>query len=53
MEERPAGPSASTDYRSGGSTAVGGFRYTPRQGDANVGGRIKAYNVYVGDTLAK
>lgn len=36
----------------GGSTAVGGFRYTPRQGDANVGGRIKAYNVYVGDTLA-
>jgi beta-galactosidase len=30
---------------------IGGFRYTPRQGDANVGGRIKDYRVYVGDKL--
>lgn len=37
----------------GDTLTVGGFRYTPRQGDANVGGRIKDYRIYVGDSLAK
>lgn len=37
----------------GDSITIGGFRYTPRQGDANVGGRIKEYRIYVGDGLAK
>lgn len=35
----------------GKSETIGGFRYTPRQGDANVGGRIKDYRIYVGDKL--
>ena len=35
----------------GKSETIGGFRYTPRQGDANVGGRIKDYLIYVGDKL--
>ena len=30
---------------------VGGFRYTPRQGEGSVGGRIKDYRIYVGDGL--
>jgi len=30
---------------------VGGFRYVPRQGAADVAGRIKAYRIYVGDNL--
>ena len=33
----------------GQSREVGGFRYTPRQGQG--GGRIKDYKVYVGDSL--
>ncbi len=37
----------------GASREIGGFRYTPRQGDANVGGRIKDYRIYVGDDLVK
>jgi beta-galactosidase len=35
----------------GKTQTVSGFRYTPRQGDANVGGRIKQYRVYIGDSL--
>ena len=35
------------------STAVGGFRYTPRQGPADVTGRIKDYRVFVADDLMK
>jgi len=35
----------------GKSETIGGFRYTPRQGDANIGGRIKNYRIYVGDKL--
>jgi beta-galactosidase len=35
----------------GKSETIGGFRYTPRQGDANVGGRLKDYRIYVGDKL--
>jgi beta-galactosidase len=37
----------------GDSITIGGFRYTPRQGDADIGGRIKDYRIYVGDALAK
>jgi beta-galactosidase len=33
----------------GEPATIGGFRYTPRQGAPNVGGRIKDYRVYVGD----
>jgi signal transduction histidine kinase len=35
----------------GESKAIAGFRYLPRPGDGNVGGRIKDYRVYVGDNL--
>ncbi|HYP15947.1 MAG TPA: beta-galactosidase, partial [Opitutus sp.] len=35
----------------GENVALTGFRYTPRQGGENVGGRIKTYRVYVGDKL--
>jgi beta-galactosidase len=35
----------------GHSRTLGGFRYVPRQGSANVGGRIKDYRIYVGDAL--
>jgi beta-galactosidase len=35
----------------GQSREVGGFRYTPRQGQG--GGRIKDYKVYVGDALVE
>jgi beta-galactosidase len=38
----------------GGQHSIGGFRYTPRPGGANVGGRIKNYRIYIGDaTTAK
>jgi beta-galactosidase len=30
---------------------VSGFRYFPRQGDNSVGGRIKDYQIYIGDHL--
>jgi len=33
------------------ATEIAGFRYTPRQGDEHVEGRIKDYRVYVGDDL--
>ena len=32
---------------------VGGFRYTPRQGEGSVGGRIRNYRIYVGDGLVE
>jgi beta-galactosidase len=35
----------------GQKRTVTGFRYTPRQGSGNVGGRIKDYRIYVGDGL--
>ena len=35
----------------GQSRVISGFRYVPRQGDGNVGGRIKDYRIYVGDGL--
>jgi beta-galactosidase len=31
--------------------SIGGFRYVPRQGGAEVGGRIKDYRIYIGDNL--
>lgn len=37
----------------GRSVEVAGFRYTPRQGDERVDGRIKHYRVFVGDELLK
>ncbi|MFD0894176.1 beta-galactosidase [Luteolibacter ambystomatis] len=37
----------------GASATIGGFRYTPRQGSGNEGGRIKDYRIYVGDALVK
>jgi len=37
----------------GQSVTISGFRYTPRAGNSSVGGRIKDYRVYVGDSLAK
>ena len=35
----------------GQTRAISGFRYTPRQGDGSVGGRVKDYRIYVGDGL--
>jgi beta-galactosidase len=35
----------------GGSRRIGGFVYTPRQGDDNVAGRIKDYKIIVGDGI--
>jgi beta-galactosidase len=35
----------------GQTRAISGIRYTPRQGDGAVGGRIKEYRIYVGDNL--
>jgi len=32
----------------GRTVTIGGFRYVPRQGSGDVGGRIKEYRVYVG-----
>jgi beta-galactosidase len=37
----------------GSPKKVGGFRYVPRQGTGNVGGRIKDYRIYVGNDLVK
>jgi beta-galactosidase len=37
----------------GKSQNVSGFRYVPRQGAADVGGRIKDYRIYVGDNLVQ
>jgi beta-galactosidase len=37
----------------GQPTTISGLRYTPRPGNNSVGGRIKDYRVYVGDSLAK
>jgi beta-galactosidase len=34
----------------GADATIGGFRYTPRQGAANAGGRIKNYRIHVGNT---
>ena len=36
----------------GEKTAIGGFRYTPRAGE-NMPGRIKDYQIYIGDGMAK
>ncbi len=36
----------------GKETKIGGFRYTPRAGDGNPG-RIKGYQIFVGDGLAR
>jgi beta-galactosidase len=35
----------------GADVAIAGFRYTPRQGAADAGGRIKNYRVYLGERL--
>jgi beta-galactosidase len=35
------------------SSTLTGFRYVPRQGAENVGGRIKDFRVYVGDDLVR
>ena len=37
----------------GQSRSISGFRYMPRQGAGDVGGRIKDYRVYVGDDLVR
>ena len=37
----------------GRTQTIGGFRYTPRQGGGNVGGRVKEYRIYVGDGLVQ
>jgi beta-galactosidase len=37
----------------GQSLTIGGFRYVPRQGGPEVGGRIKDYRVYIGDNLIR
>ena len=37
----------------GNSAAISGFRYTPRAGAVNAGGRIKDYRIYIGDKLAE
>ena len=37
----------------GQSRTLSGFRYVPRQGGGNVGGRIKDYRVYMGDDLVR
>ena len=36
----------------GASIRVSGFRYTPRQGAADAGGRIKNFRIYLGEHLA-
>ena len=35
----------------GKAESIGGFLYTPRQGAANAGGRIKDYRIFIGDKL--
>jgi len=37
----------------GQATTISGLRYTPRPGNNSVGGRIKDYRIYVGDSLAR
>jgi beta-galactosidase len=37
----------------GQTVTISGFRYMPRAGNNSVGGRIKDYRVYVGESLAK
>jgi beta-galactosidase len=37
----------------GQSQSVGGFRYVPRQGSGDVGGRIKGFRIYLGDGLVQ
>ena len=37
----------------GQSRSIGAFRYVPRQGGPDVGGRIKDYRVYIGDNLIR
>lgn len=37
----------------GRSRRIAGFRYTPRQGAGNVGGRIKDYRIFVGQDLVR
>jgi beta-galactosidase len=37
----------------GKSQTVSGFKYVPRQGTGDVGGRIKDYRIYVGDNLVQ
>jgi beta-galactosidase len=37
----------------GQTTTITGFRYVPRPGNDTVGGRIKGYRIYVGESLAK
>ena len=37
----------------GKSQTISGFRYVPRQGAGDVGGRIKDYRIYVGDGLVQ
>jgi beta-galactosidase len=37
----------------GATRTVGGFRYTPRQGAADVTGRVKEYRVFVADDLIR
>jgi beta-galactosidase len=36
----------------GGEQTIGGFRYTPRQGAPNQGGRIKDYRIHIGTAPA-
>jgi beta-galactosidase len=35
----------------GQTETIAGFRYTPRQGNAGVGGRIKDYRIFIGNKL--
>lgn len=37
----------------GKSQTIAGFRYVPRPGGDDVGGRIKDYRIYVGDALVQ
>jgi len=37
----------------GQSRTIAGFRYVPRQGAADLTGRIKDYRIYIGDDLIK
>jgi beta-galactosidase len=37
----------------GKTRGISGFRYVPRQGAADLPGRIKDYRVYIGDNLVQ
>jgi beta-galactosidase len=37
----------------GAEQTIGGFRYTPRQGAGNVGGRIKDYRIHIGNAATQ